>query len=279
MEKADGHPRISPSTALLAGALAGLLVAEILRPLRKQTQPKLRRDARNLALGAASALTVHLLERPVVRALTKIGKERRLGLLPQLRLPPAFKFLLGVLLLDYTLYLWHVLTHKVPFLWKFHAIHHSDLDLDASTGIRFHFGEIAISVLWRGAQVLLIGPTPGALRGWQIATLIAVLFHHSNWKLPADVDERLSRLLVSPAMHGIHHSIEPAEMNSNWSSLFSIWDGLHGTARRDVAQDEIVIGIRDFRDPEQLNLAGIALMPFRPEPPVAFKRLSVESDG
>src|SRR5262249_54996648 len=106
-------------------------------------------------------------------------------------------------LLDYTLYLWHVLTHRVPLLWRFHQAHHVDLGMDASTALRFHFGEMVLSVGWRAGQVVLIGVSPLALSVWQTATLMEIMFHHSNVELPIEVEQWLCRLVVTPRMHGI----------------------------------------------------------------------------
>ena len=111
-----------------------------------------------------------------------------------------------MLLMDYTLYVWHVLTHRVPALWRFHAVHHIDLDLDASTAVRFHFGELTLSTPWRVAQVVVIGTSPLALSIWQTGLLMSILFHHSNVELPLAIERRLGRVFVTPRMHGIHHS-------------------------------------------------------------------------
>ena len=150
--------------------------------------------------------------------------------------------------MDYTLYVWHVLTHRVPFLWRFHVVHHVDLDLDASTALRFHFAEIVISIGWRIGQVVLIGVPPLALSAWQTATLVSIMFHHANVRLPIAAERRLNRFVVTPRMHGIHHSIVREETDSNWSSGLTLWDRLHGTLRLDVSQDEVTIEVPAYRD-------------------------------
>jgi len=141
---------------------------------------------------------------------------------------------LAVLLLDYSLYVWHVLTHRVPLLWRFHLVHHVDLDMDASTALRFHLGELLLSVPWRAAQIGLIGVSWRVYAIWQALLMLSILFHHSNFRLPLRVEGYLNRLIVTPRMHGIHHSIASDEVNSNWSSGLSFWDRLHGTLRLDV---------------------------------------------
>ncbi len=248
---------------LVGGAFAGLVWLERRRPLRqRRVEPKLRRDARNLAVAAAGAVTVRLVETPVVMPLARLVDRRRWGLLKRVNLPTWLELPLSIALMDYTLYLWHILTHKVPFLWRFHLPHHVDLDMDASTAIRFHFGELALSVPWRAAQVVLIGVSPRALSAWQTFTLVEILFHHSNVELPVEVERWLCRLVVTPRLHGIHHSIVREETNSNWSSGLTIWDWLHGTLRLDVPQSEIIIGVPAYREPEDVTLSNVLVMPF-----------------
>jgi sterol desaturase/sphingolipid hydroxylase (fatty acid hydroxylase superfamily) len=250
---------------LIGGAYLGLLWLERCRPLRRAVEPKARRNARNLAVAALSAAAIQLAEAPVTRPLTALVERRRRGLLQRIPLPGWLEVALAVGLLDYTLYLWHVLVHEVPWLWRFHQPHHVDLDLDASTALRFHFGEMVASVPWRAGQVLLIGVSPLALSVWQTAALVEILFHHSNVDLPIGVERCLCRLVVTPRLHGIHHSIVPEETGSNWSSGLTLWDWLHGTLRLDVRQDAITIGVPAYREPEEVTLPNVLAMPFRPK--------------
>src|SRR5439155_16852418 len=201
-------------------------------------------------------------EKPVTQPLTALVEQRRWGLLKRLALPGWLEVPLAVLLLDYTLYIWHILVHKVPHLWRFHQPHHVDLDMDASTALRFHFAEMVASVPWRAAQVLVIGVSPLSLSVWQTATLLEIMFHHSNVELPIEIERRLSQWIVTPRMHGIHHSIVPEEQNSNWSSGLTVWDWLHGTLRLNVPQGEIVIGVAAFRNPQEVALPEVLAMPF-----------------
>jgi sterol desaturase/sphingolipid hydroxylase (fatty acid hydroxylase superfamily) len=160
-----------------------------------------------------------------------------------------------------------VLVHRVPWLWRFHKVHHVDLDLDASTALRFHFGEMAISTIWRAAQVRALGVSPLALSVWQTALLLSILFHHSNVELPLALERRLGRFIVTPRMHGIHHSIVREETDSNWSSGLTIWDRLHGTLRLGIPQEEITIGVPSYRDPREVVLPEVLRMPFRKQRP------------
>jgi sterol desaturase/sphingolipid hydroxylase (fatty acid hydroxylase superfamily) len=250
------------SAPLIIGAFAALVWLERRRLLRREVEHKLARTARNLAVAGIGAVALRLTESPVALGLAALVERHDLGLLNLVRLPMWLETPLAIVLLDYTLYVWHVLTHKVPFLWRFHLVHHVDLDLDASTALRFHFGELAISVPWRAAQVIIIGVSPLAYLTWQTFVFLSILFHHSNVELPISLERWLNRLIVTPRMHGIHHSIVREETNSNWSSGLTIWDRLHGTLRLNVPQDEVTIGVPAYRKPEDVELLKILAMPF-----------------
>lgn len=251
---------------LALGAFGALVWLERRRPLRRRAvESKFARNTRNLAVAGVAAVVLQLAERPVVARLTALVERRKIGLLKQLSLSRAWEIALAVLLLDYTLYVWHVLTHRVPALWRFHLVHHADLDLDASTALRFHFGELLISVAWRAAQVLLIGVSPQSLAVWQNLLFVSILFHHSNVRLPVEVERRLNQLIVTPRMHGIHHSLVRGERDANWSSGLTLWDKLHGTLRLDVPQEEVTIGVPAYRKPQELGLARILKLPFDAE--------------
>jgi sterol desaturase/sphingolipid hydroxylase (fatty acid hydroxylase superfamily) len=247
--------------ALVLGAIAALLWFEIKRPLRQQTQSKLKRTARNLAMAAMSATAIGVFEKPIVRRLSQTVHKRGWGLVKLFRLRVWAETGLAVVLLDYTLYIWHVLTHKAPFLARFHRVHHADLDMDASTALRFHFGEMILSVPWRAAQVLAIGAAPLSLSTWQTLTTMAILFHHSNSRLPYGIERWLCRLVVTPRMHGIHHSIIMEETDSNWSTIFSFPDFLHRTIRLNVPQEKLIMGLSLLRGEIELTLGKLIRMP------------------
>lgn len=256
------------------------MYVEMRRPLRAGRESKLMRTARNLAIASLSAATMHLIEKPIVWPLANQVDRRRWGLLKIFRLPKWIDILLGVILLDYTLYVWHFLTHRVPWLWRFHAVHHIDLDMDASTAIRFHFGELVISVIWRAGQILVLGISPAALSTWQTALSLSILFHHSNVQLPIGMEQMLSKVIVTPRMHGIHHSVVPEETNSNWSSGLTIWDRLHGTLRLDVPQENVTLGVPGFQELEQVTLPKMLVLPFGRDELTCptSKHLSLEED-
>jgi sterol desaturase/sphingolipid hydroxylase (fatty acid hydroxylase superfamily) len=165
------------------------------------------------------------------------------------------------MLMDYTLYWWHVLLHRVPVLWRTHEPHHVDRDLDVTTGIRFHALEFVASVPWRCAQIVLIGAGPRTLRAWQQLTLFEVLFHHSNVRLPRELERRLSSIVVTPRLHGLHHSIVRDERDSNFSSGLSVWDRLHGTACIGLDHDDVTIGLPDQGG--ELTLTETLALPFK----------------
>jgi sterol desaturase/sphingolipid hydroxylase (fatty acid hydroxylase superfamily) len=253
------------SAPVIIGAFGLLAWLERRRPLRRKVEPKLTRESRNLAVATVSAVALQFTERPLVEKLTALIERRRWGLLKLVRLPLWLEVTLALVLMDYTLYLWHVLTHRSPFLWRFHVAHHVDLDLDASTALRFHFAELVLSVPFRAAQVLALGVTPLSFSVWQTFLFLSIMFHHSNVRLPIEVERRLNRLIVTPRMHGIHHSIVREETDSNWSSGLTVWDWLHGTLRLNVPQGEITIGVPAYSEPEEVELLKVLAMPFTEE--------------
>ncbi len=273
MDKRDTDMPVWLSVAAVGTALVSLVALERRFPLRERNrESKWTRDARNLTVAAVGLAATQVCERPVTNRLTRVVRRRRIGLLPRLNLPGWLDTVAGCLLLDLTLYHWHWLTHRVPTLWRFHRVHHADLDMDATTGVRFHAGELLISVGFRSAQIVLFGVSRRALSVWYTLLLVEVTFHHSNVGLPGRVDRWVSKLVMTPRLHGIHHSVVPDELNSNWSSGLTVWDRLHGTFRRTAARPdaEVDIGVAELRRPDQVRLPRLATMPFDnrlPPPP------------
>jgi sterol desaturase/sphingolipid hydroxylase (fatty acid hydroxylase superfamily) len=259
------------SAALVGGTLAAVLWLERRRPLRRRTEREANHDARNVAMALVGAAAIRVAEKPLTDRLTRSVHENHRGLLKALRLPPVVEVAAAVVLLDYTLYVWHVLAHRLPLLWRFHRVHHLDVDLTATTALRFHFAELVLSVPWRAAQIVLIGAAPLSLSTWQTATLVAILFHHSNTRLPLAVERRLCRFVMTPRMHGIHHSSIEDEASSNWSTIFAWPDWLHGTHRLNVPQRAVTIGVPESRDPAALRFGSLLAAPFRRQP--AYWRL------
>ena len=243
----------TPPVWLVPAATAAMVVVmsawERARPLRPRLEPSARHAARNLTLGALSAAVLAVVDRPVTSVLAQHVARDGWGLLKALPLSAAAEIALGLLLLDYTIFLWHGLLHRAPLLWRFHEVHHTDLDVDATTALRFHGGELIASVAWRSAQIVLLGIGPGTLAIWHSVLFLSVLFHHSNVRLPLRLERALSRLVMTPRLHGLHHSVKPEEMRSNLSSGLTLWDALHGTLRRDLPSDAVTIGVADQRQP------------------------------
>ncbi len=242
-------------------AIGALAMAERWRPLRRQRAPGPRRLARNATIGLLAGLTTAACEAPLVAPAQRWAERHRSGLLGAIRLPRAVRAIVGFLLLDYTLFVWHWLNHRVPGLWRFHAVHHLDLDLDSSTGVRFHFGELFLSAFFRSAQIVAIGVDRTTFAWWQRLLVASVIFHHSNLGLPPEVDRRLRVGIVTPRMHGIHHSTRVEETNTNYSSLLSIWDRLHGCLKLDVPQAAITIGVQGYLDSEAVTLGRSLTLP------------------
>jgi sterol desaturase/sphingolipid hydroxylase (fatty acid hydroxylase superfamily) len=185
------------------------------------------------------------------------------GLLNWIRLPEWLALLAGFVLLDYAYWWWHWANHMVPFFWRFHNVHHTDLDLDVTTAARFHFGEILFSTAFLSFVLLAGGISPLTFIIFFVVFEGAVAFHHSNWRLPIGLERVLNLIIVTPRMHGIHHSIVLRETNSNWGTVFCWWDKLHGTLRRDIPQDAITIGVAGYRDEHELTLGKLWALPFR----------------
>lgn len=256
-------------TLAIGGVITALFWLERRYPLRHSRfdEPDRKRLPRNSAMAAATAVVVNFCERPLVQPLAQWVDRQNAGFLPMLKLAPLHERLLGIVLSDYSLYWWHILLHRVPFLWRSHVVHHSDLTLDASTALRFHFLEFLASIPWRLAQVLILGLRPDTLTLWQRLTLIEVLFHHSNLRLPIEVEQKLSRVIVTPRLHGIHHSIRSRDVDSNFSSGLTVWDVLHATLRKGIPQNSIETGVPAYHEPSELTLPHLMKLPFEHQRP------------
>lgn len=257
------NPILNSVRAVIIGTwIVGLLWFERRRALRTVQRSKLQRDVRNLVIAAPAGVVMQAVEMPLALALATFAKNRNWGIVEVLHLPTAGSVVFGVLLLDYTLYWWHFLTHRVPVLWRFHQVHHLDREMDATTALRFHFGEITISLAFRALQILVIGPTPLTVAVWQVFLFFCILFHHSNVRLPVAFERVLARVVVTPRMHGIHHSVVAREVNSNWSSGLTIWDWLHSTLRTQPSQEELTLGVAGFLGPTEVTAMKALKLPF-----------------
>lgn len=244
-----------------------LLLLQWRFPLRQQHFSKLRRLMRNLLFSAPgfALARISLVPIPLMTALW--AAHHRFGLLNLLPIPHWLAVIIGVLLMDYAYWWWHVGLHLIPALWRFHNVHHCDLDMDVSTATRFHLGEVIFSVPFRVLTVVALGIDFWALVVFELLFESANLFEHSNWRLPIALERILNCLFVTPRMHGIHHSIVQRETNSNWGTVFCWWDQLHRTLRRDIPQDAITIGVASYRDEKELTVGQLFVLPFRAQRP------------
>jgi sterol desaturase/sphingolipid hydroxylase (fatty acid hydroxylase superfamily) len=232
-------------------------------PLRRQHFSALRRLVRNAALAAPGLFLSRLLLVPIPFVVSIWAAREQFGVFHWLHLPSIAGLIVGVLLYDYAYYWWHMLMHLAPFFWRFHNVHHTDLDMDVSTASRFHFGEVLLSIFFRIAVVGTLGLSVWTLAVYELFFSVANQFQHSNWKLPIALERGLNLFFVTPRMHGIHHSIVQRETNSNWGTVFRWWDQLHRTLRIDIPQDAITIGVAAYRDEGELTFGKLLLLPFR----------------
>ena len=240
-----------------------LFVFERFAWLRHLNRPLLGRLLINGGISALALAVAVWLVRPAALSALRWASDAPIGVLHVLPMPTAVQFAVSLLLMDLTFFWWHVANHRVPLLWRFHNVHHIDPDLDVSTAVRFHFGEVALSAGFRVLQVSAIGPSIAMVAAYELIFQANTLFHHSNVRLPIRVERLLNLVLVTPRMHGIHHSQVREETNSNYSVVFPWWDRLHGTLGVNVPQSDIVIGIPGYSNPADNSLGSGLLLPFR----------------
>lgn len=253
---------------LIVGAAIGafalsLFILERFFPLRRAGLPLAGRLFVNLVYSVLAFATVAITVRPAAEAMLGWTGRQSFGLLQLPAVPGTLRPILTFLLMDLTFYWWHRANHRFPLLWRFHNVHHFDPDMDVSTAFRFHFGELAFSSAFRVVQIGLIAPSLWAYGIYELVFQANTLFHHSNVRLPIGVERLLNHLLVTPRMHGIHHSRVKEETNSNYSSVFPWWDRLHRTLGLNIPQDEIEIGVPAYAAAEDNRLGNTLLMPFR----------------
>src|SRR5262245_3244609 len=248
---------------LLACAFVALLLLQLRFPLRRQHFSALRRLVRNFVLSIPGFAIVRLAMLPIPLAVGIWAQNQHIGLLNWVSLPRWAALIATFLLMDYAYWWWHWANHMLPLFWRFHNVHHTDLDMDVTTAARFHFGEMFFSVGFLSLLLLLSGIDPLTFVVFFIVFEASTCFHHSNWRLPIGLERALNLVMVTPRMHGIHHSIVERETNSNWGTVFCWWDKLHGTLRRDISQDAITIGVAAYRDEQELTLGKLFAMPFR----------------
>ncbi|MSR59231.1 MAG: sterol desaturase family protein [Planctomycetaceae bacterium] len=260
-------PMIEVSVRLgcFAGILLAMSVWESLAPRRSLTVSKPLRWTSNLALATVNSVLVRLVLPLSAVATAALADEAHWGLFHSIVWPRWVEFVIAVMLLDFAVYVQHVLSHAVPAFWKFHQVHHADLDFDVTTGLRFHTVEILLSMVLKMAVVAALGPSIVSVLTFEVLLNATSMFNHGNVRIPALIERSLRLLVVTPEMHRVHHSVIPAETNSNFGFNLSWWDYLLGTYRgQPAAGHELMqIGLAHLRDERQVErLPGMLALPF-----------------
>jgi sterol desaturase/sphingolipid hydroxylase (fatty acid hydroxylase superfamily) len=248
-----------------AAALAVLWTVESVAPMFVGREHRLSHTAANFGLAAINGVVAAGFAFAILFA-TSWAQANGFGLLHLLTLPGWLEWTAAIVLFDCWQYWWHRLNHRVPLFWRFHAVHHADAELDASSGVRFHTGEIVLSFLARLLVLPLIGLTIPQLLLYEALALPIILFHHSNVRLPAAVDRSLRWLIVTPWMHYVHHSRWQPETDSNYSSFLSVWDRIFGSFRLREKPQDIALGLDGWDEREWRRLPGMLTAPFRKSP-------------
>jgi sterol desaturase/sphingolipid hydroxylase (fatty acid hydroxylase superfamily) len=248
--------------AFLAGLL-GLKAVEVLEPHHPPTAPLRQRWIANLSLGLVNGSLVSLLCASCF-LLTALGRmPAAFAPLPRLSSNVWVQIVVAGVLLDLLTYALHRAYHRIPFLWRFHVVHHTDLDLDVSSASRFHTGEVLISSVAKLGAVAVLGIPPAGLVIFEVAMLACAQFQHANVRIPARLEPILWRTFVPPAMHRLHHAPNRRDTDSNFGTILTLWDSLLGTFNRRAADEQVSFGIPQMRDPKVLSLGLLAVLPFR----------------
>lgn len=251
--------------AVFLAVLVAMAVWELAAPRRRQEIPRVVRWTNNLALVVVDTVILRLSFPILAVGLALIAAERGWGLFNALEVPLWLAVLLSVLLLDLVIYLQHVLFHAVPGLWRLHRMHHADLEFDVTTGLRFHPVEIMFSMVIKLAVVAALGAPAVAVLIFEVLLNATSMFNHANIRLPTGVDRVLRWFVVTPDMHRVHHSVIPAETNSNYGFNLPWWDRLLGTYRSqpEAGHEGMNIGLKQFRNPRELWLDRMLVQPLR----------------
>jgi len=247
------------------GVLVAVALAEIAFPRRPLTVSKPRRWASNLGIVSLNSALVRVLLPITAAGFAVLAASRGWGVFNNFAAPIWFAVLASVVILDFAIYLQHVMFHAVPALWRLHRMHHADLDFDVTTGARFHPIEILLSMFIKFAVIAVIGAPAVAVIIFEVLLNATAMFNHGNLRLPTGLDRVLRLFIVTPDMHRVHHSIEDHETNSNFGFNLSLWDRVFGTykAQPDAGHEAMTIGIRDYRAPKiATDLPGMLILPF-----------------
>lgn len=239
---------------------------EALAPRRARTQPRATRWVTNWGITIANTLTLRALAlgMPLLAVGAAVDAAAQgWGLFNQLAWPVALEVILAILIFDFAIWAQHLITHKIPLLWRLHRVHHADVDMDVTTAIRFHPIEIALSMLLKIGLVYLLGPAALAIILFEILLNGTAMFNHANIKLPAALDAVIRRVLVTPDMHRVHHSVHRHEHDSNYGFALSIWDRLFGTyiAQPAAGHDQMQVGL-EWQDDRPSRFGWSLSLPF-----------------
>jgi sterol desaturase/sphingolipid hydroxylase (fatty acid hydroxylase superfamily) len=251
--------------AIFVGLLVGFGIIEILLPRRKLKPIKTRRWITNLLIIVIDSVVVKLLFKSAAIGVAYWAVNNNYGLFNIVAAPYWIAFVLSFLVLDFSIWFTHVISHKIPILWRVHRMHHSDVDIDASTGIRFHPIEIVLSMCWKFFVVLLLGAPVLSVLIFEVVLNGGSLFNHANIKLPLALDKYLRLAIVTPDMHRVHHSIIAREHNSNYGFNLSIWDRIFSTYvdQPELGHEEMTIGLQQWQDEKPARIDWTLLVPFR----------------
>jgi sterol desaturase/sphingolipid hydroxylase (fatty acid hydroxylase superfamily) len=249
---------------MFVGVLAVMSIWQVAAPKRVLTQGY-RRWPANLGVVILDSLVVRLLIPAGAMGAALWATENSWGLLNLVELPGWAAVVIAIILLDLVIYAQHVLVHTIPLLWRLHMVHHSDRDIDVTTGLRFHPLEIIFSMLIKMSVVILLGAPALAVLIFEVVLNGMAMFNHSNVRLPKAVDTLIRILFVTPDMHRVHHSVIRRETNSNYGFNLSIWDRLFGTyiAQPEKGHQSMTIGLTQFLDQPAHQLIWMLCLPFR----------------
>ena len=247
---------------LFWGGLLFFLILELIVPYRPNSVSKLKRWINNLALTLFNSIILNLIFATAIVGTAAYVQSKNFGILNLIEAPSWLKILVTVAFMDFMLYVWHLLNHEMPFLWRFHRVHHADLNMDVSTATRFHLGELAISAVIKIALIFFLGASPMGVVIFESALVLCAQFHHSSLIVPKWFETIWWILFVPPSMHRIHHSVKIKERNTNYSTIFSLWDRILGTLLKAVNQEKIKIGVGAYPKPEKLHFQHLLVMPF-----------------
>lgn len=248
--------------SIFLGALILMSALEALFPAKARTQSRARRWSTNLGLVVIDTLTIRVLFPVIAVGAALWADSRGWGILNALTLPMWVKVSLAVVILDMLIYWQHVAFHKVPVFWRLHKVHHADRDLDASSGLRFHPAEIVLSMIYKMAAVVLLGAPVLAVIIFEIILNACAIFNHANVRLPRWLERSLRLVIVTPALHRIHHSVREVETNSNFGFSVIWWDRIFGSFTPHP-KGQLTLGLKEYQNDAPSGLIWSLLTPFR----------------